>query len=87
MSTRSSILLVFVALLGCGNKSEKAPANSPDAREAHQLFQTVCSTCHGADGKGDGSAAAMLNPKPRDYTQAMPKRMRRLALLGVNHRK
>lgn len=26
--------------------------------------------CHGQSGKGDGAAAAALNPKPRDYTSA-----------------
>jgi hypothetical protein len=26
-----------------------------------------CAPCHGLDGKGDGPAAASLNPKPRDY--------------------
>jgi hypothetical protein len=26
--------------------------------------------CHGESGKGDGPAAAALNPKPRDYTDA-----------------
>jgi mono/diheme cytochrome c family protein len=25
-------------------------------------------TCHGAEGKGDGPAAAALNPKPRNFT-------------------
>ncbi len=43
------------------------PAASP-AEEAKQTFATLCSTCHGADGKGDGPAAATLNPKPRNYT-------------------
>lgn len=38
--------------------------------EAKQLFVTTCSTCHGGDGKGDGPAAASLNPKPRNYTDA-----------------
>jgi mono/diheme cytochrome c family protein len=38
------------------------------ADEAAQTFKTLCSTCHGADGKGDGVAAANLNPKPRNYT-------------------
>lgn len=32
------------------------------------MFNTLCSTCHGNSGKGDGAAAASLNPKPRDYT-------------------
>ncbi len=31
------------------------------------LFKMDCAPCHGVDGKGDGPAAATLNPKPRDY--------------------
>ncbi len=33
-----------------------------------QLFTTNCVSCHGANGKGDGVAAAALNPKPRNFT-------------------
>ena len=32
------------------------------------LFLQNCMTCHGKKGKGDGPAAAALNPKPRDLT-------------------
>ena len=32
-----------------------------------QVFKTYCSTCHGTTGKGDGAAAAALNPKPADF--------------------
>ena len=32
------------------------------------MFNTLCSTCHGQSGTGDGVAAASLNPKPRNYT-------------------
>lgn len=28
----------------------------------------ACFSCHGALGKGDGAAAAALNPKPRDFS-------------------
>ncbi len=28
----------------------------------------TCAPCHGAGGKGDGPAAAALNPRPRDHT-------------------
>jgi len=31
-------------------------------------YQTNCAPCHGTAGKGDGPAAAALNPKPRDHT-------------------
>ena len=33
-----------------------------------KLFTTICVSCHGADGKGDGPSAASLNPKPRNFT-------------------
>lgn len=32
------------------------------------LYQTTCAPCHGPRGKGDGPAAAALNPKPRDHS-------------------
>lgn len=32
------------------------------------LFDIQCVSCHGASGKGDGVAAAALNPKPRNFT-------------------
>lgn len=31
------------------------------------LFTTNCASCHGAEGFGDGPAAAALNPKPRNF--------------------
>ena len=37
---------------------------------ARTYFATVCSSCHGASGAGDGLAAAALNPKPRNFTDA-----------------
>jgi mono/diheme cytochrome c family protein len=44
------------------------PAADPAAAEARSLFDTTCAVCHGATGRGDGPAAAALNPKPRDYS-------------------
>jgi mono/diheme cytochrome c family protein len=39
-----------------------------DSATGRALYQQYCSTCHGAQGKGDGPAASALNPKPRDHT-------------------
>ncbi len=33
------------------------------------LFETQCSSCHGAEGKGDGPAGKTLNPPPRNFHQ------------------
>jgi mono/diheme cytochrome c family protein len=41
---------------------------SPARSEAMNLFKTVCSVCHGADGRGEGVAAESLTVKPRDWT-------------------
>jgi mono/diheme cytochrome c family protein len=49
--------------------AETAPTiPSAAAKEAAQIYTTRCALCHGASGKGDGAAAAALNPKPRDYS-------------------
>ncbi len=36
--------------------------------DAKGTFNSVCATCHGQDGKGDGVAAASLDPKPANFT-------------------
>ncbi len=67
-------LIVLVVALGACSKESQPPAqqeevvaSSPAADEARQLFGTVCATCHGADGTGNGAASASLDPKPRNY--------------------
>jgi mono/diheme cytochrome c family protein len=37
-----------------------------NGREGRALFLHYCSTCHGAEGHGDGFNAYNLDPKPRD---------------------
>jgi mono/diheme cytochrome c family protein len=49
-----------------GPKGKKAAGAVSE--QAQQMFMTVCATCHGADGSGNGPAAETLNPKPRNYT-------------------
>lgn len=34
---------------------------------AQQQFESVCVTCHGNTGHGDGPGAGPLNPKPRSF--------------------
>jgi mono/diheme cytochrome c family protein len=38
-----------------------------DTAAGAKVFQTFCQTCHGPAGKGDGLAAAGLNPKPANF--------------------
>ena len=37
--------------------------------EGKNIFQSTCTACHGADGKGDGPAAGGLIPAPRNFTK------------------
>lgn len=41
-----------------------AGANQVDIEER---FQTLCSSCHGPKGFGDGPGSVALNPKPRNF--------------------
>jgi Cytochrome c len=39
------------------------------AIEGRDLFMRYCASCHGVSGKGDGPAAAALQPPPADLTR------------------
>jgi hypothetical protein len=61
-------LCVIASLLGaCGGDSKPA-ADPKVVAEAQQVWDAKCSTCHGAQGRGDGAAGAVLDPKPRNFT-------------------
>jgi cytochrome c553 len=94
-------LLVWVA---CDKGAEPPPptTGSPNAptetgprakrgaipERAQQMFMTVCATCHGSDGTGNGPAAETLSTKPRNYTDAAwqasvtDEELRKIILLG-----
>lgn len=41
-----------------------------DVAAGKATFTTLCVSCHGVGGKGDGPVGAMLQPPPRDFTKA-----------------
>lgn len=47
------------------------PATPTDIKDGKAIYLANCSPCHGEKGKGDGIAAASLNPKPADHTSAL----------------
>ena len=52
-------------------EKKPVPANpSAAVAEGKKLYLTYCSACHGNSGKGDGMAAAALNPKPTNHSAA-----------------
>jgi len=53
-----------ILLLGSGLLWPPAPAR---AQSGQEIFNKHCAMCHGTDGRGDGPAAAALNPPPADF--------------------
>ncbi len=56
-------------------EGEEPPAAEPATAAAPQQsfdakgqFETVCATCHGTTGEGNGPGAAALDPKPANFT-------------------
>jgi mono/diheme cytochrome c family protein len=45
-----------------------AAASAPDSR-GKQVYDAHCVECHGPEGKGDGPAAHLMTPRPRDFTR------------------
>lgn len=40
-----------------------------NAEKGEVVYEKRCAVCHGAEGKGNGPGAALLSPKPRDFTR------------------
>jgi high-affinity iron transporter len=59
------------------------PAQAPDLAQGQKLFAQRCASCHGAQGFGDGVAAASLTPKPINFHD--PKIMASMSPLQIFH--
>ncbi|OGQ05849.1 MAG: hypothetical protein A2W61_06600 [Deltaproteobacteria bacterium RIFCSPLOWO2_01_44_7] len=59
------IFILGIAVLWSSISFAQAP--KPDVAAGKAKYNLLCTTCHGATGKGDGAAAAALNPKPRNF--------------------
>jgi mono/diheme cytochrome c family protein len=49
-----------------GGAVTEAPTSAEAIAAGEQVFLKQCSSCHGADGRGDGDASYLLYPRPRD---------------------
>ena len=47
-----------------------APTVPPSRERGAELFQQMCTTCHGTTGAGDGAAAVGMVPPPRSFHDA-----------------
>jgi cytochrome c553 len=81
MLRRSTAILIAGSLAACGGgePASEAPATTPEAApaaaapaafDAAGTFNTVCATCHGTTGLGDGPAGMALDPRPASFADA-----------------
>ena len=62
------ILVVGVAMAFTIAMGTRLAEAAGDPVKGKASFSQLCASCHGPAGKGDGPAAAALNPKPRDLS-------------------
>ena len=62
-------VLLTVLCLSLGAAVSNAETKG-DAAKGKTTFENTCAACHGPGGKGDGPAAAALDPKPKNLTDA-----------------
>lgn len=76
--SRTLLTLILAAplwLAGCGPAAEESPGGTATAvavtaahlERGREVYKANCVPCHGPEGRGDGPAAATLNPKPRNH--------------------
>ncbi len=62
------ILAGLIAVLAIGGSLLADAAGKGDPAKGKEKYNQICASCHGPSGKGDGPAAAALDPKPRNLS-------------------
>jgi mono/diheme cytochrome c family protein len=66
-------VLVIVAPLCLLVQDTQAGSDKAYIEKGNKLFKQYCASCHGLDGKGQGSVAASLKVRPADLTMIQTK--------------
>jgi mono/diheme cytochrome c family protein len=67
----SSILMILIASEITQTAEPKPPRQTPKlVAQEKQIYAQQCAACHGEEGRGDGPAAYLLYPKPRNFVAA-----------------
>ena len=62
------ILAWLIVVLAIGGSLLAYAAGKGDPAKGKEKYTQICASCHGPSGKGDGPAAAALDPKPRNLS-------------------
>jgi len=70
-SSMAATILMLGTLAVIKSAEVKSPPASPQLLAlGKQIYAQQCVACHGIGGRGDGEAAYLLYPKPRDFVAA-----------------
>ena len=75
-------LVVWLGLPGLPALGQAAKFR-PNLDEGQNIYRQNCVNCHGSGGKGDGIAAAQLEPRPADLTASKTREKQDTELLGI----
>lgn len=64
------VLCTVVAICLATTPLWRRSANADEFDKGKDIYTNKCQMCHGADGKGNGPAAASFNPRPYDLAAA-----------------
>lgn len=76
LPTRRALYGSILVLIGCTSSESGGPrpaapqavAQAPSLEAGRTLYGAHCAVCHGERGDGQGAAAYLLSPLPRDFT-------------------
>jgi mono/diheme cytochrome c family protein len=66
LSTCSFVVITLLFIPATGANAQTPPG----ATSGKAIYEQRCVQCHGIDGRGDGAAAPVLMPRPRDFAAA-----------------
>lgn len=72
MHSRSARLAVLVAIAAAAGPATSTVASAAgDVGRGKEIYLRECAACHGETGGGDGPAAKLCDPKPRNFDKGM----------------
>lgn len=66
-------VVALMATVALGRAQAPLSPSALSATDVKSVYDSKCAGCHGSDGRGDGPAAGLLNPAPRDFTKGLYK--------------